>query len=336
MRNAFRQMVIWRRRLSTISAFITNIRLPRRPLKQRPHWRRSSLSWATRIRQPCRPAMLARAEKLIAYRRPSEARTELTAAIPQLGGVQRELAEVRLGEVDLFAGNARVAFDYLSNLKVTDSEVDAERLYYLIKCARRQDKTADVKPFLTQLEQQHANSSWRMKALTDVADQARTQNDAQHWSFIALAPACLDEIQEQQHVIGGARTALTTRMLMRPATCSEVMYNSFLIRKTRPMHSIFLGDGMKRRATLDLAARHTSALATHFPNTYFGILGQDRLKLAAIKSAALPAELEAFLKSVDWTKRDQFPSFKPGPVALKRLNRAAIAATHGAERFRGR
>ena len=80
---------------------------------------------------PVADAMLGRAEKLLQAKNPGAARIELEAAIPQLTGVQRDFARVRLGEADYLNNNAQAAFDYLSALKVDESEADAERLSYL-------------------------------------------------------------------------------------------------------------------------------------------------------------------------------------------------------------
>jgi soluble lytic murein transglycosylase len=101
---------------------------------------------------PMPTAMLARAQKLFEAKNAAAARIELAAAIPQLAGAQRDLASVRLGEADFFSNNTQAAFAYLSSLKVDDPEADAERLDYLIRCARKADRHADVKPFLAQLE----------------------------------------------------------------------------------------------------------------------------------------------------------------------------------------
>ncbi|MBV9611595.1 MAG: tetratricopeptide repeat protein, partial [Acidobacteriaceae bacterium] len=127
---------------------------------------------------PMPAAMIGRAQKLFDAKNPAAARIELAAAIPQLGGAERDLARVRLGEADFLSNNNQAAFQYLLALKVDDSEAEAERLSYVIRCARKPDRHADVKPYLKQLEQQHPASLWRLDALVFVADQARTDNDA--------------------------------------------------------------------------------------------------------------------------------------------------------------
>ena len=139
--------------------------------------------------------MLGRAQKLFDARNPAAARIELAAAIPEIGGAQRDLARVRLGEADFLSNNTAAAFQYLTALKVDDPEADAERISYLIRCARKLDRHADVKPFLKQLEQQHPNSPWRLDALIFVADQGRVDNDVEH--LFASVPCVRRHLSER-------------------------------------------------------------------------------------------------------------------------------------------
>jgi soluble lytic murein transglycosylase len=275
-------------------------------------------------------AMLARAEKLIHYRRPAEARIELTAAIPQIGGVQHELAQVRLGEVDFFAGNPKVAFDYLSNLKVNDPEADAERLYYLIKCARREDKTSDVKPFLAQLEHQHPDSTWRMQALTDVAEQARTLNDTATYRELYTACATVFAHNPGASICNWRRAYLAYHD-NAPETIDllRAYVLQFPDAEDTTDAIYFLGRAYEKKNDKPAARASYDALVSHFPNTYFGLLGADRQTLPELKSVVPSADTQAFFQTVPWTKRDQFPSFKPGPVAQKRLNRAELLQLTG-------
>lgn len=283
---------------------------------------------------PTPSAMLGRAEKLIRYHRPAEARIELTAAIPQLQGTPKELAEVRLGEVDFFSGDPRVAFDYLSNLRVNDSEADAERLCYLIKSARRQDRTADVKPFLYQLGKDHATSSWRLQALTDVADEARVQNDSA--AYVDLYRTCATAFE---HNSGAAscnwRRAYNAYHANEPDSANSLraFIQQFPESEDTPDALYFLSRWYEKKGDLPSARTAYDALVSLFPNTYFGILGSDRLKLAQIHSVTPNSDTRTFFQNVAWAKRDQFPSFKPGPIAAKRLARAELLQLTGLNSF---
>ena len=52
----------------------------------------------------------------------------------------------------------------------------------------RLDRTADVRPYLDQLAQQHPDSLWRLDALIVVANQANTDNEP--GTFLPLYQAC--------------------------------------------------------------------------------------------------------------------------------------------------
>jgi soluble lytic murein transglycosylase len=276
------------------------------------------------------PAMLERAEKLIRYHRPAEARNELAAAIPQLAGEQRDLAQVRLGEVDYFSGNAKAAFEFLTALKVEDTEADAEREAYLVHCTRKLDSSADVTPFLQELEQHHANSSWRLDALVGVADQARSQNDlktaiplyracATTFGHNPKAASCNWRVAYDDYKNNAAGAADSLRFYVQGFPDSEDTTDALY----------FLGRYYQAKSDNGSARAAYEALLSHFPNTYFATLAVQRMKEPAVKSAVPNPQLQAFLHDVPWAKRDQFPSFTPGPVAKKRLARAELLQLTG-------
>lgn len=283
---------------------------------------------------PMAAAMLGRAQKLLDAKNPQGARIELAAAIPDLGGVQRDLARVRLGEADYLDNNVQAAFEYLSSLKVDESEADAERLNYLIRCARKNDKHADVKPFLDHLEQQHAASPWRLDSLIFVADQARTENDVA--TYLPLYRAC----------------ATTFAKEPRAAWCHwRVAFESYrkdasdaydLIRAQLQQYAdspdadnalYFLGRLEEQKNDIASARACYDQLVAHFPNTYFAIVSRERLEQPSIKAATpSPAMLE-FLSAISWPSPPEFPSFEPGKEAQARLDRAQLLELTGLDDF---
>jgi soluble lytic murein transglycosylase len=279
---------------------------------------------------PTATAILGRAEKLLQAKNPAAARVELAAAIPQLSGAQQDLARVRLGETDFFSGNTQAAFAYLLALKVTDPPADAERLDYVIRCARKADRHADVQPFLTQLEQQHPQSSWRLDALIDVADQARRDNDVH--TYLPLYQAC----------------AATFSKDSRAAWCHwRVAFESYrtsaadaydLLRTHIELYPdsndadnalYFLGRLMERKNDNASARACYQELAEHFPNTYFAIQARERLKTPELQAATATPALVEFLHALKWPAKPEFPSFEPGPAIQARLNRAQLLRLTG-------
>jgi soluble lytic murein transglycosylase len=283
---------------------------------------------------PMPAAMLSRAEKLFQANQPDAARIELAAAIPQLAGPQRDLARVRLGEADFYAGHTQAAFEYFSALKVDDPEADAERLDYLIRCARRLDRHADVKPFLDQLEQKHPTSPWRLDALVSIADQARVDNEPN--VYLPLYRACAETFANDP----------------RAAWCHwRVAFDSYLkdaedaydlLRKQIQQYPdspdandalYFLGRLLQRKQDPASARACYEELLAHFPNTYYSVLARERLKEPAIEVATPNPQMVEFFQSVKWPARPQFPSFTPGEIAGQRLTRAHLLEGAGLNDF---
>ncbi len=279
---------------------------------------------------PMPNAMLGRAKKLIDAKRPQDARIEYAAAIPQLGGVQRDLARVRLGEVDYLSGNTDGAFQYLTALKVDESEADAERLSYLIRCVRKQDHHADVKEFLTHLEQQHPKSPWRLDALILVADQARVDNDVN--TYLPLYRACAATFPED------ARAAWCQWRVAYESYRTDASDTYDLLRKHIEEYPesadannalYFLGRYEERKNELGVAKACYKQLVAEFPNTYFAVIARDRLKNTEIEGTSADPATKQFLQAIAWPPRPEFPSFEPGATAQKRITRAGLLQVTG-------
>jgi soluble lytic murein transglycosylase len=279
-------------------------------------------------------AMLGRAQKLFDARNPAAARIELAAAIPEIGGAQRDLARVRLGEADLLSNHSSAAFEYLTALKVDDPEADAERLSYLIRCARKLDRHADVKPFLKQLEQQHPSSLWRLDALIFVADQARLDHEVE--TYLPLYRACAATFPKNPRAAwcdwrvafenyrkdaDEAYDLLRSHIQQYPG--SEDVNNGIY----------FLGRLTERKKDVASSRACYEEVTKRFPNSYYAILARERLDQPSLEAAtSSPAMLE-FLRSVQWPPRPEFPSFTPAETVQSRMERAQLLQLTGLNDF---
>jgi len=278
--------------------------------------------------------MLGRAEKLFHTNNPAGARIELYAAIPQLSGVERDQARVRLGVADFLNNNPKAAFEYLTALKVDESEADAERLSYLIRCARKLDHHADVKPFLDHLEQQHAASPWRLDALIFVADQARTENDPS--TYLPLYRACAatfpkdpraawchwrEAFESYRKDSDDAFDLLRSHVQQYPDSTdvNDALY--------------FLGRLSERKNDNPSARACYEELVARFPNTYYAVLARDRLREPALEAATASPEMLQFLRAIPWPAREQFPSFVPSEAVQARIERARLLQLTGLNDF---
>jgi len=279
-------------------------------------------------------SMLDRAQKLFEARNPAAARIELAAAIPAIGGAQRDLARVRLGEADFLSNNTAAAFQYLIALKVDDPEADAERISYLIRAARKLDHHADVKPFLKQLEQQHPNSPWRLDALIFVADQGRVDNDAE--TYLPLYRAC----------------AATFPKDPRAAWCDwRVVFESYrkdaddaydLLRGHIQQYPgsedvnnalYFLGRLLERKNDFASSRACYEELSNRCPNSYYAIVARERLNQPSLEAATSQSAMLECLRSSPWPPRPEFPSFTPAATVQSRLDRAQLLELTGLNDF---
>jgi soluble lytic murein transglycosylase len=283
---------------------------------------------------PTAAEMLGRAEKLLGANNPGGARIELYAAIPQLTGVERDQARVRLGVTDFLNNHAKAAFEYLTALKVDESEADAERLSYLIRCARKLDRHADVKPLLDHLEQQHPASPWRLDALIFIADQARTDNDS--GTYLPLYRACAATFPKDPRA-GWCHWWETFDSYRKDgADAFDLLRSQVQQYPDSPDVNdalYFLGRLSERKNDNASARACYEDLVARFPNTYYAVLARDRLKEPALEAATPAPEMQEFLRSVAWPPREQFPSFVPSEAVQARIDRAQLLQLTGLTDF---
>jgi peptidoglycan lytic transglycosylase len=274
---------------------------------------------------PSPEKMIDRAQKLFDAKHAAAAKIELAAAIPHLTGADRDLARVRLGVADFLANNVRDAFTYLSALKVDTPEPEAERLNYVIRCARKLDNHADVKPFLALLAEQHPNSPWRLDALILVADQGRVDNDPATYlplyrdcatSFAAdkRSAWCHWQIAFASYRKDGADAETLLRDHIQRYADSEDANNAVY----------FLGRLAERKNNLPAAKACYLELENRFANTYYAVVAQERMKDPGLRAVDPDPALVEFLHSAPWRARPEFPSFLPGKLAQIRLDRATL------------
>ncbi|MBE7157451.1 MAG: transglycosylase SLT domain-containing protein [Rhodospirillales bacterium] len=267
--------------------------------------------------------MIFRAQKLFDAKNAAGAKIELASAALQLTGADRDLARVRLGVADYLLNNTREAFEYLAGLKVEDPEADAERIAYLVRCARKLDRKADVKPYLDQLKQTHPQSLWRMDTLISVADQARVDNDAT--ASALLYGECAGDFPKEQRA-GWCAWQVAFQSYRRDADDTSSRLRLYLQHYGDSPDAndalYFLGRFAERKNELPVAKASYLELLSKFPNTYYALQARERLKDPGMSGASPDSELQELFQGVHWSVRPEFPSFTPGETAAIRMQRA--------------
>jgi soluble lytic murein transglycosylase len=277
---------------------------------------------------PAATAMLSRAKKLLDAKSYAAARTELEAALPSLRGAQLDLARVRIGAARLLARDAQGAFDYLKDLRVEDPDADAERLAYLIRSARKLDRTADVRPYLDRLAEQHPDSLWRLDALIVVANQANT--DAEPATYLPLYQACATSFPSDPRSAWCHWRLAFTAYWQNKADAFDLLREQvqrYPDSEDANAALYYLGRFSESRGDAAVARAYFSEMVRLFPNTYYAVIGRERLKEAKIAAAGSdPAVLE-FIKTIPFPTRVTSPSFVPDKDTQRRLDRAKLLET---------
>ncbi|MFL6417335.1 MAG: transglycosylase SLT domain-containing protein [Bryobacteraceae bacterium] len=283
---------------------------------------------------PTPKMMLQRAQRLFDAKNPASARLELAASIPQITGAEQDLARVRLGVADFQANHVADAFAYLSALKVGDPEADAERLSYLIRCARKPDRHADVHEYLTQLEQLHPASKWRLEAIVFIADQARIDNDP--GTFVPLYQACATSFPTEPSA-AHCHWRLTFQSYRTDGADAYDLLRSHvrLYPKSEDINDAvyFLGRLLERKNDIGGARICYEELQSRYPITYYAVIARERLKAPEMQAATPSPATKEFLDAVNWPARPEFPSFSPGELATTRISRAQSLQATGLNDF---
>ena len=283
---------------------------------------------------PTPKMLLGRAQRLFDGNNPAPARLELAAAIPQLTGTEQDIARVRLGVADFQSNHVSEAFAYLSALKVKDGEADAERLNYLIRCVRKPDRHADVRAYLTQLEQLHPSSHWRLDALVLVADQARTDNDPA--TFVPLYEACATSFPDDPRAAHCHwRLAFQSYRTDSPEAFDLLRSHVRQYPNSEDINDALYFWGRLQERKNDYAGARAcyEELQRRYPNTYYALVARERLKSPSIEAAAPSSTTKEFLDAVNWPARPEFPSFSPGELASKRISRSQALQATGLNAF---
>ncbi len=271
--------------------------------------------------------ILERADKLMA-RTPKVAKADLERNIPILGGADREVAQVRLGEADLRAKEYDKAIQYLSHLTVTSSEADAERIYHLFTAARRKDNDSAMRQTLADLAVKHPSSPWRLNALVSAGEYYILSNNYQ--TYDPIYKACFETFPAStQAPLCHWKYSWSLYLRRNPDAANRlrdhVKYFPFSEKANTALY--FLGRLSEDSQDPTSANAYYAELSRRYPNTYYAMLARERQKTLNVKTES--PDTVAFLRSVAFpaVKFDTNP--QPNPETLARIERSRLLARAG-------
>jgi soluble lytic murein transglycosylase len=264
--------------------------------------------------------MLRHADRLLEVRELTLARTEYRALAEHGSGAERDLARVGLGAVEFLGGKSPTAAVYLRPLEVAAPEAEAERLYYLVECARRVDDDGELKQALHRLESQFAKSPWCLKALVSGANYYLLSNRADE--YVPLYRAVYQNFPADP-AAGLCHWKVTFDAYLHRRSDSVELLREQLTGFPHSANAgaalYFLGRAAEERKDYSDAAAYYQHLLRVFENYYYAMLARERMLRPEIHGAAPSPRTSAFLAGL------ALPVAKPVPAEPTRETAVRIA-----------
>jgi soluble lytic murein transglycosylase len=276
-------------------------------------------------------AMLGRAQKLLDAGHTERARKELIALVPQLTGADRDEARVKVGVADYITKDTAVAHRYLAGLVLESPEADAERLHYLLLCARRLNNREAMNDAIDQLARLHPNSQWRLEALLAVGNSYLVENQMD--AYEPLYRACYESFPKDPRAAGCHWKMVWGQYLRRRTDAADLLrahLRVFPASENAPAALYFLGRLAEGSKDWPAARAYYGEVAREYPNYYYNALARERLDDSKEIAAAGPSQaVSEFLRGVVFPQRSRVRSFDPNPTTQLRIERAHLLTTAG-------
>ncbi|HEX4593599.1 MAG TPA: transglycosylase SLT domain-containing protein, partial [Bryobacteraceae bacterium] len=275
-------------------------------------------------------ALLSRAVKLVDGGDYDRARKELTALLPVLSGANLDLARVRIGAARHFAREDKQAYEYLSSFQATPAEREAERLFYLLECARRLDRLDEVKTILDRISASYPQSIWRFNALLSVANYytAHSQSDAAEPLYRTCYEAFASEPRSAQ-----CHWRIAWTQYLRDSASAAALLQEHLKRypdSDRASTALyFLGRIAESKSDLGTARVYYEKIDKAFPNYYYAMLARERLALQAISRATPSQTTLQLLAGLPLSQLRPAESFIATATTAERIDRSHLLASAG-------
>jgi soluble lytic murein transglycosylase len=219
---------------------------------------------------------LARAEAFYVAKRWRDASTEYAGLLPKLSGVDHQRADLRIVQCEVAMGGK---LDQLSQLALSDPELDAERIFTIAQAHRGLKLESQLLDDVDQLAKRYPQSTWTADALFGAGnfywvnlDRARAAD---------LYRRSLDISPNGTNAPSAEWRLAWTAYLDRKPEAAD-MLESYVRRF--PLSSYvqdalyWLGRSYERSGNLDHARNFYLAGANRFPLTYFGAKSAARLR----------------------------------------------------------
>ena len=219
---------------------------------------------------------IARAEAFYIARRWREAATEFASLLPKLSGTDHQRADLRIVQCEVESGGK---LEQLSEISLSDPELDAERTFSLEQAHRTQKLEAQLLADINQLVTQYPQSLWTADALFG----------AGNFYWVNLDRARAAEFYRRSLEISPDgknaptaewRLAWTAYLDRKPeaADMLEAYIRRFPLSSYVQDALYWLGRSYERSGNMEHARSFYLAAANRFPLTYFGAKAAERVR----------------------------------------------------------
>jgi soluble lytic murein transglycosylase len=275
-------------------------------------------------------ALLTRALKLIDGGDYTRAHKDLAALLPRLTGADLDLARVRMGAAQYQAAEYKPAYQHLLSFQAATAGAEAERLYYLVQCARHLDKIDEMAAHLNRLSEAYPQSAWRLQALISVATyySAHDQKDAAE-SLYRTGFASFPNDPRSAY----CHWKVAWAEYLRDPLAAAPLLKEHLTRYPESDHAspsiYFLGRIAETNQDPSAARVYYEKLNSLYPNYYYAMLARERLAQSGVRNAARSADASQFLSALQIPKPGHPETFVATALTKDRIERARLLAGAG-------
>jgi peptidoglycan lytic transglycosylase len=279
---------------------------------------------------PSPQSLLSRGVKLVQGGDYSRAAKELKVLLPQLTGAELDLARVQIGVARYLGHDDKPAYEYLRSFRASTPESEAERLYYLLECARRLNYIDEMNSTLGELAQAYPQSHWRFLATVSVANYYFVQNQPEQAD--SLYKTCYEAFPNEPRS-AQCQWKIAWAEYLRQSPDAAALFEDHLKnypdseRVTSALY--FLGRIAESQSDWGAARVYYEELDTDYPNYYYATLARARLELASIAGAPPSPAVAQFLMGVRLLKAQTEAVFQPTATTRRRIERAHLLSEAG-------
>lgn len=275
---------------------------------------------------------LARAERAGAGQA-AAVRQELLAVSGDWTPEERDLAAVRAWSMEYKARRYAEARRGLAALQLESPTADAERTWMLYQISRRLDSDADRISTFDRLAKYHVGSPWYLEALLSEGYRLIRENDFS--GYEPVYKACVDGFERDSRApFCHWKLVWSDYLHRRPAARQSLLDHVERFPQSEKINTAlyFLGRMAEQERKHDAARTYYQWVSARYPNTYYALISEERLRQPAFKSSATSMEVKHWLENRRWPRRAAFPPSEVAEAQARR-ERAALLQMAGLDTF---